>query len=64
MGRQDKGSYAIAFLINTRDSYLSKSGPCRRFFLIGESRIAHCSFGLKSCWSIAWNELCQPLLSA
>src|SRR5271165_4166055 len=31
--------------MNIRDSHLSKAGPCRRFFLIGESRIPHRSFG-------------------
>src|SRR5580700_10743898 len=43
--RQNEGSYAIAFLINIRDSHLSKAGPCWRLFLIGESRIPHRSFG-------------------
>ena len=37
---QNEGSYAIAFLINLRDSHLSKSGPCWRLFLIRESRIS------------------------
>ena len=43
--RQNEGSYAIAFLMNTRDSHLSKAGPCWRLFLIGESRISHRGFG-------------------
>src|SRR5271157_5853932 len=43
--RQDEGSYAVAFFMNIRDSHLSKAGPCRRFFLIGESRIPRRSFG-------------------
>ena len=43
--RQSEGSYAVAFLVNTRDSHLSKAGPCWRLFLIGESRIPHRSFG-------------------
>jgi len=37
--RQNEGSYIIAFFMDTRDSHLSKSGPRRRLFLIGESRI-------------------------
>src|SRR5271169_2950376 len=37
---QNEGSYAIAFLINIRDSHLSKSGPCWCLFLIRESRIS------------------------
>src|SRR5271169_3128842 len=43
--RQNEGSYVIAFLMDTRDSHLSKSGPCWCLFLIGESRIPHRSFG-------------------
>jgi len=42
---QNEGSYAIALLINIRDSHLSKAGPCWRLFLICESRISQCSFG-------------------
>src|SRR5271169_3353556 len=42
---QNEGSYVIAFLINIRDSHLSKAGPCWWLFLIGESRIPHRSFG-------------------
>src|SRR5271157_4430734 len=42
---QNEGSYAIAFLVDTRDSHLSKSGPCWCLFLIRESRISHRSFG-------------------
>ena len=42
---RDEGNYAIAFLMNIRDSHLSKARPCRCLFLIGESRIPHCSFG-------------------
>ena len=42
---QNEGSYAIAFLMNIRDSHLSKAGPCWRLFLTGESRILHRSFG-------------------
>src|SRR5580692_11731721 len=37
---QNEGSYAIAFLINIRDSHLSKSGPCWCLFLIREARIS------------------------
>src|SRR5580698_11070766 len=44
---QNEGSYAIAFLMNIRDSHLSKSGPCWCLFLIGESRIPHRSFGVQ-----------------
>src|SRR5580700_5398899 len=43
--RQYEGSYVIAFLLDTRDSHLSKSGPRRCLFLIGESRIPHRTFG-------------------
>src|SRR5580704_6009619 len=43
--RQNEGSYAIAFLINIRDSHLSKAGPCWLLFLIRESRIPRRSFG-------------------
>src|SRR4051794_39312843 len=43
--RQNEGSYAIAFLINLRDSHLSKAGPCWCLFLSCESRIPHRSFG-------------------
>src|ERR1035438_305260 len=43
--RQNERSYVIAFLMDTHDSHLSKSGPCRCLFLIGESRIPHRSFG-------------------
>src|SRR5580704_15636810 len=42
--RQNEGSYVIAFLMDTRDSHLSKSGPCWCLFLIAESRIPHRSF--------------------
>src|SRR5271155_4954721 len=42
---QNEGTYAIGLLINPRDSHLPKSGPCRRLFLIRESRIPHRSFG-------------------
>src|SRR5580658_785694 len=42
---QNEGSYAIAFLLDTRDSHLSKSEPCWCLFLIRESRISHRSFG-------------------
>src|SRR5580698_767386 len=42
---QNEGSYAIAFLINIRDSHLSKAGPRWCLFLIRESRIPHRSFG-------------------
>jgi len=42
---QSEGSYVIAFLMDMRDSHLSKSGPCWCLFLIGESRIPHRSFG-------------------
>ena len=42
---QNEGSYATAFLMDTRNSHLSKAGPCWRLFLIGESRIPHGSFG-------------------
>src|SRR5580658_10225544 len=38
--RQNEGNYTIAFLINIRDSHLSKSGPCSCLFLIRESRIS------------------------
>jgi hypothetical protein len=38
--RQNEGSYAIAFLMNIRDSHLSKAGPCWCLFLIRESRIS------------------------
>src|SRR5580704_9163835 len=38
--RQNEGSYALAFLINIRDSHLSKSGPGWCLFLIRESRIS------------------------
>ena len=31
--------------MNTRDSHLSKAGPCRCLFLIGEARITHRGFG-------------------
>src|ERR1700678_595921 len=37
--RQNEGSYAIAFLVDTRDPHLSKAGPCWCMFLIRESRI-------------------------
>src|SRR5260370_37430945 len=43
--RQNEGSYAIAFLMDTRDLHLSKAGPGWCLFLIGESRIPHRSFG-------------------
>ncbi len=43
--RQNEGSYAIAFLMDTRDAHLSKTGPCWRLFLIREPRISHRSFG-------------------
>src|ERR1700685_1607950 len=43
--RQNEGSYAIAFLINIRDSHLSKAGPCWCLFLVGESRIPRRSLG-------------------
>src|SRR5208282_5578666 len=43
--RQNEGSYAIAFLMNIRDSHLSKAGPCWRLFLVGESWIPHRSLG-------------------
>src|ERR1700676_2998178 len=42
---QNERSYAIAFLMNIRDSHLSKSGPSWGLFLIRESRIPHRSFG-------------------
>src|SRR5579863_1255690 len=42
--RQNEGSHAIAFLVNIRDSHLSKAGPCWRLFLIRESRIPYRSF--------------------
>src|SRR5580700_3411635 len=42
---QDEGSYAIAFLMDIRDSHRSKARPCRRLFLLGESRIPRRSFG-------------------
>src|SRR3954452_3861822 len=45
--RQNKGSYASAFLLNIRDSHRSKAGPCRCLFLIGESGIANSSFGAR-----------------
>src|SRR6202162_701514 len=41
---QNEGSYLIAFLEDICDSHLSKAGPCRCLFLIGESWIPHCSF--------------------
>src|SRR5271155_5489240 len=43
--RQNEGSYVVAFLMNIRDSHLSKAGPCRSLLLIGESRIPRRSFG-------------------
>src|ERR1700683_3153820 len=43
--RQKEGSYVLAFLMDTRDSQLSKSWPCWCLFLIGESRIPPRSFG-------------------
>ncbi len=43
-----EGSYAIAFLMNIRDSQLTKAGPSWCLFLIGESRIPHRSFGARS----------------
>src|ERR1700722_3320440 len=43
--RQNEGSYAIAFLVNSRDSHLSKAGPCWWLFLIREPRIPRRSFG-------------------
>src|SRR5580693_4423972 len=43
--RQNEGSYVIAFLMDTRDSHLSKAEPCWRLFLICQSRIPHRSFG-------------------
>src|SRR6185437_6431472 len=45
--RQNEGSYAIAFLINIRDSHLSKSGPCGCLLFIGESRVPNRSFGTR-----------------
>src|SRR5580704_6901801 len=39
--RENEGSYAIALLMNIRDSHLSKSGPCWCLFLIRESEIPH-----------------------
>src|ERR1700733_14146379 len=42
---QNEGSYVIAFLINPRDSHLSKAGPCWHLFLICESWIPHRGFG-------------------
>ena len=42
---QNEGSYALAFLMDIRDSHLSKSRPCWRLFLMGESRIPRRSFG-------------------
>src|ERR1700722_12534796 len=44
---QNEGTYVIAFLSNIRDSHLSKAGPRWRLFLIGESRISHCRFGVQ-----------------
>src|SRR5271154_1542599 len=44
-GRQNEGSYVIAFLMDTRDSHLSKSGPSWYAFLRGESWIPHRGFG-------------------
>src|SRR5579864_1174974 len=44
-GRQNEGSYASAFLMNIRDTHLSKSWPCWCLFLIGEPRIPHRGFG-------------------
>src|SRR5450755_1507576 len=41
---QNEGSYAIAFLINIRDSHLSKSGPCWCLSLIRESSISITGF--------------------
>ena len=38
--RQNEGSYVIAFLPDTRDSHLPKSGPCWCLFLIREARIS------------------------
>jgi len=43
--RKDEGRYAIAFLMNIRDSHLSKAGPRWCLFFIGESRIPHRSVG-------------------
>src|SRR5580692_432794 len=43
--RQNEGSHVIAFLMDTRDSHLSKAGPCWRLLLIRESRIPHRGFG-------------------
>src|SRR5215469_6068994 len=46
-GGQNEGSYTIALLIDTGDSHLSKTRPCRRLCLIGKSRIPQCSFRIQ-----------------
>src|SRR5215469_11505867 len=45
--RKKKGSHAVAFLADLRNSHLSKSGPRRSLLLIRESRIPCDSFGAR-----------------
>src|SRR5580700_4002079 len=51
--RQNEGTHAIAFLMNIRDSHVSKSGPRWCLFLISESRIS-----LGGFWARLLREYC------